>query len=84
MTIISFFIPTDKDILRDIKEDARSIKFVGEGSVKQKLDVTKFFRKFIFRFDANKDEHQVTYVKKGLSWQLETVEVVSAQKRFIR
>ena len=77
MTIISFFIPTDKDILRDIKEDARSIKFIGEGSVNQRLDVTKFIRTFIFRFDANKDERQVIYIKKGLSWQLETVEIVN-------
>lgn len=84
MTIISFFIPTDNEILRDIKEDARSIKFIGEGSVKQKLDVTKFFRTFIFRFDANKDERQVVYIKNGLSWQLETIEIVNNTKKQIR
>ena len=84
MTIISFFIPTDKDILRDIKEDARSIKFIGEGSVKQRLDVTKFIRTFIFRFDANKEERQVIYIKNGLSWKLETVEAVNKTNRQIR
>ena len=80
MTIISFFIPTDKDILRDIKEDARSIKFIGEGSVKQKLDATRFIRSFIFRFDLNKEERQIIYIKNGLSWQLESVEKVIKQK----
>ena len=84
MTIISFFIPTDKDILRDIKEDARSIKFIGEGSVKQRLDVTKFIRTFIFRFDANKDQRQVVYLKKGLSWQFESVQNVNKINKQIR
>ncbi len=84
MTIISFFIPTDNEILRDIKEDARSIKFIGEGSVKQKLDATKFFRTFIFRFDASKDKRQVVYIKNGLSWQLETIEIVNNTNKQIR
>ena len=84
MTIISFFIPTDKDILRDIKEDARSIKFIGEGSVKQRLHVTRFIRTFIFRFDAKKEKRQVVYIKNGLSWQLEIVEVVKSKHKNIR
>lgn len=83
MTIISFFIPTDKDILRDIKEDTRTIKFIGEGSVKQRLDVTKFIRKFIYRFDANKVERQIVYIKKGLSWELECIEITSIQNKKI-
>lgn len=81
MTIISFFIPTDKDILRDIKEDARSIKFVGEGSVTQRLHVTRFMRTFIFRFDAKKEERQVVYIKNGLSWQLEVVNSIHKKIR---
>ena len=84
MTIISFFIPTDKDILRDIKEDSRSIKFIGEGSVNQRLHITRFIRTFILRFDANKEERQAIYVKNGLRWQFETIEIVSEQKRKIR
>jgi len=84
MTIISFFIPTDKDILRDIKEDARSIKFIGEGSVHQKTDITKFIRTFIFRFDSNKEKRKVVYVKKGLIWQLESVELLVDQKKHVR
>ena len=84
MTLISFFIPTDKDILRDIKEDARAIKFIGEGSVKQRLHVTKFFRTFIFRFDAKKDERQVVYIKNGLRWQFEAIETADIQKNTIR
>ena len=84
MTIISFFIPTDKDILRDIKEDSRSIKFIGEGSVNQRLHITRFIRTFILRFDANKEERQAIYVKNGLRWQFETIKIVSEQKRKIR
>jgi len=84
MTIISFFIPTDKDILRDIKEDARSIKFIGEGSVYQRLHVTRFIRTFTFRFDANKDQRQAVYIKNGLRWQFETIKTVSIQKNQIR
>ena len=84
MTIISFFIPTDKDVLRDIKEDARSIKFIGEGSVNQQLDITRFMRTFIFRFDANRDERQAIYIKNGLRWQFETIEMVQEQKNKIR
>ena len=84
MTLISFFIPTDKDILRDIREDARAIKFIGEGSVKQRLHVTKFFRTFIFRFDAHKSEQQVVYIKNGLRWQFESVETADIQKNITR
>lgn len=84
MTIISFFIPTDKDVLRDIKEDARSIKFIGEGSVNQRLHVTRFIRTFILRFDANKDERQAVYIKNGLRWQFEAIQVVNKQKNSIR
>ena len=84
MTIISFFIPTDKDILRDIEEDSRSIKFIGEGSVNQKLHITRFIRTFILRFDANKEKRQAIYVKNGLRWQFETVQVVETQKNRIR
>ncbi|MDT0553607.1 MAG: hypothetical protein BM563_08540 [Bacteroidetes bacterium MedPE-SWsnd-G1] len=83
MTIISFFIPTDKDILRDIKEDTRTIKFIGEGSVKQKLDVTKFIRKFIYRFDAVKTVRQIVYIKKGLSWELESISAIQSQNKKI-
>jgi hypothetical protein len=84
MTIISFFIPTDKDILRDMKEDSRSIKFIGEGSVNQKLHITRFIRTFILRFDVNKEMRQAVYVKNGLRWQFETVKVVQNQKNQIR
>jgi len=84
MTIISFFIPTDKDVLRDIKEDSRSIKFIGEGSVNQRLHITRFIRTFVFRFDANKEERQAIYVKNGLRWKFDTIEVVNVQKRKIR
>ena len=83
MTIISFFIPTDKDILRDIKEDARTIKFIGEGSVHQNLEFTKFIRRFIYRFDKEKEKRQVVYLKKGLIWQLESIEFVDNQKKHI-
>lgn len=86
MTTTSFFIPTDKDILRDLKENAQTVKFTGEVRVNQGLFVTKFFRTFIFRFDDKKEERQAVYVKNGLKWQFEITKVVApvnAQKSII-
>jgi hypothetical protein len=40
MAIISFFVHTDRDIMRDIKEDARSIKLIGEGIAIQQAYVS--------------------------------------------
>ena len=68
MTINSFFIPTDKDILRDIKEDSRTIKFINEGLLSQRLEKTIYTRSFIYRFDAEKKEYKINYEKTGIVW----------------
>ncbi len=71
MTINSFFIPTDKDIYRDVKENQRSIKFTNEGFLSQNIDKTTYFRNYTSRFDAEKKEYMVSYIKNGLTWQFE-------------
>lgn len=73
MTINSFFIPTDKDILRDVKENSRSIKFTNEGFLSQSLEKTAYTRNFMYRFDAEKKEYKISYIKTGLAWVFEGV-----------
>jgi hypothetical protein len=73
MTINTFFIPTDKDILRDVKENSRSIKFTNEGFLSQSLEKTVYTRNFIYRFDSEKIEYKITYIKTGLAWGFEGV-----------
>ena len=73
MTINSFFIPTDKDILRDVKENSRSIKFTNEGSLSQSLEETVYFRNFMYRFDAEKKEYKISYKKTGLTWKFQGI-----------
>ncbi len=66
MTLLSFIIPTDKDILRDLNEDSCSIKFIGSGDFFQKIDKIKFSRIFRSRFDKEKTLKQAVYFKEGL------------------
>ena len=73
MTSNTFFIPTDKDILRDVKENSRSIKFTNEGFLSQSLEKTSYTRNFMYRFDAEKKEHKVNYTKSGLAWVFDGV-----------
>ena len=73
ITLLSFIIPTDKDILRDINEDSRSIKFIGLGDFSQKLDEIKFSRTFKHRFDKEKTSKQAVYLKQGLVWKFKAV-----------
>ncbi|PHR73254.1 MAG: hypothetical protein COA67_03570 [Lutibacter sp.] len=81
MTLLSFIIPTDKDILRDLNENSRSIKFIGLGDFSQKINEIKFSRTFSYRFDKEKTLKQVIYFKQGLVWQFEGV--VSLQEKSI-
>ena len=76
MTINSFFIPTDKDIFRDVKENLRSIKFTNEGFLSQSLEETVYTRNFMYRFDAEKKEHRIRYKKTGLTWKFEGIAFV--------
>ena len=81
MSLLSFIIPTDKDILRDLNEDPRSIKFVGLGDFSQKIDEIKFSRTFRYRFDKEKTLKQAIYLKEGFTWKLK--EVVSIKENLI-
>ncbi|PCI11830.1 MAG: hypothetical protein COB73_01190 [Flavobacteriaceae bacterium] len=73
MTLISFIIPTDKDILKDLNEESRTIKFVGSAIFSQKLDQIKFSRTFKHRFDNQNQLKQVIYFRKGLIWKFNEV-----------
>ena len=73
MTLISFIIPTDKDILKDLNEESRTIKFIGSATFSQKLDQIKFSRKFKYRFDNRNQIKQAIYFRKGLIWQFNEV-----------
>ena len=73
MTLISFIIPTDKDILQDLKEKPQRIKFVGSGSFSQKIDQIKFSRTFMYRFDNEEQLNEIIYFRKGLIWKFNKV-----------
>jgi hypothetical protein len=80
MTLISFIIPTDRDILKDLKEEAHAIKFIGIGSFSQRIDEIKFSRTFKYRFDKQNTIKQAVYYRKGLIWKLsKVVSVVKEQ-----
>lgn len=73
MALISFFTPTDKDILNDLKVDANSIKFVGSGSFSQKIDSIKYSRIFRLRQDSENQLRKVIYYKQGRVWKLSKI-----------
>lgn len=73
MTLISFIIPTDKDILEDLNEESRMIKFIGSATFSQKLNQIKFSRTFRHRFDNQNQLKQVIYFRKGLLWKFNEV-----------
>ena len=73
MTLISFIIPTDKDILKDLKVESRAIKFIGSATFSQKLDQIKFSRMFKHRFDNQNQLKEVVYYRKGLLWKFDEV-----------
>ncbi|GAB1308231.1 hypothetical protein KH5_09140 [Urechidicola sp. KH5] len=69
MALTTFIIPSDKDVLRDINEEPKSIKFIGTGTFSQSLESIKFYRTFVNRFDkSNKKKHAI-YYRKGLIWR---------------
>lgn len=73
MTLISFIIPTDKDILKDLNEEPRMIKFIGSATFSQKLNQTKFSRTFKHRFDNQNQLKEIIYFRKGLIWKFNEV-----------
>jgi hypothetical protein len=73
MTLISFIIPTDKDILKDLNENPRTIKFLGSPTFSQKIDRIKFSRTFKNRFDEENQIKQAIYFRKGLIWEFNKV-----------
>ena len=73
MTLISFIIPTDKVILKDLNEEPRAIKFIGPPTFSQKIDQIKFSRTFKYRFDQENQVKQIIYYRKGLIWEFSQV-----------
>ncbi len=73
MTLISFIIPTDKDILQDLNEESATIKFVGSGSFSQRIDRIKFSRTFKHKFDNEEQLKEIIYFRKGLIWEFNKV-----------
>ncbi|MCF6278817.1 MAG: hypothetical protein L3J14_00545 [Flavobacteriaceae bacterium] len=73
MALLSFIIPTEKDILKDLNEESHSIKFIGLGSFSQTIDEIKFSRTFKYRFDKENTLNQVIYFRKGLIWTFKKV-----------
>lgn len=73
MTLISFIIPTDKDILRDLNQEPRMIKFIGSATFSQKIDQIKFSRTFKNRFDKEDQLKQAIYYRRGLVWEFNEV-----------
>lgn len=73
MTLISFIIPTDKDILKDLNEEPRTIKFIGSPTFSQRIDCIKFSRFFKHRFDKEGELKEIVYYRKGLIWEFNEV-----------
>ncbi len=81
MTLISFIIPTDKDILKDLGLKSHAIKFIGKGSFIQNLNEIKFSRTFKHNFDKDNSLKQVIYLRKGLIWEFK--KVISVKKETV-
>lgn len=78
MTLVSFIIPTDKDILKDLNVESHAIKFIGKGSFIQNLNEIKFSRTFKYNFDKNNNLKQAIYLRNGLIWEF--IKVISVTK----
>jgi len=81
MALLSFIIPTEKDILKDLDEKPHAIKFIGLGNFSQTIDEIKFSRTFKYRFDKESTLNQVIYFRKGLIWKFK--KVIPLQKQVI-
>lgn len=81
MTLISFIIPTDKDILKDLDLKPHAIKFVGRGRFTQNLEEIKFSRTFKYNFDKDNSLKQAIYLRKGLIWEFK--KVISVKKETV-
>lgn len=75
MSIINFTIPSDSEILEDIKNSNVEIKFIGSARVCQNIRETVFTR--LIQFNNDKVVKKVIYKKKGVSWGFESLEVVN-------
>lgn len=73
MALLSFIIPTEKDILKDLNEEPHAIKFIGLGNFCQNIDEIKFSRTFKYRFDKENKLLQIIYQRKGLIWKFKKV-----------
>ncbi len=70
--MVNFSMPSDREVLQDLKLDAKSIKFIGSGSFCQKLDSIKYSRTFQVLTEQDLFQKAI-YYKNGRSWRLSEV-----------
>ena len=65
-------MPTEEEILGDMKENSNEITFVGAGSIYQNIQETLFIRKI--KFGSEEVLKKIIYKKEGMNWNLKAVE----------
>lgn len=78
MSLIYFSKPSDSEVLNRIPKKNQFISFVGEGSVLQNVDETRYVRTVRVKLKKVETVKNIIYVKKGISWIFESVENASS------
>ena len=78
MSLISFSKPSDSEVLNRIPKKNQFISFIGEGSVLQNVDETRYVRTVLVKLKKVETVKNIIYVKKGISWIFESVENASS------
>ncbi len=78
MSLISFSTPSDEDILRKLSKNKEKISFIGEGSIKQKVNETLYVRTVKIKRKKVELLQNVIFVKKGISWFFKSIENASS------
>jgi len=74
MSIASFSIPSDVDILQKIVNEDAIISFVGKGSIYQNVKETLYIRTVKIKLNKEEVLQNVIYIKKGIAWLFKTIE----------
>jgi len=77
MSIISFSIPSDIDILQKVIEEDSIISFVDKGSILQNVSETLYIRTVKIKFDKEEVLKKVIYIKKGITWLFKAIETIT-------
>ena len=68
MSLTLFSTPSDKEVLKELSKKNQKISFVGEGSIKQKVNETLYVRTVKIKRKRVELLQNVIFVKKGISW----------------